>query len=63
MTIVSLDEMGVAIGLDRFGFYVVVDGEPVMGPVRSRQTADELARIWGRRRAADGSAAHAAQQG
>ena len=55
MTIVSLDELGVAIGLDRFGFYVVVDGEPVMGPVRSRQVADDLARIWGRQRALDGA--------
>ena len=61
MTIVSLDEFGVAVGLDRFGFYVVVDGEPVMGPVRSRQVADELARIWGRRRAADGASQSSSQ--
>lgn len=46
MTIISSDERGTAIGLDRFGFYVFVDGEAVMGPLRSRSLAVEVAELW-----------------
>jgi hypothetical protein len=51
VTIVSADDdAGISIGVDRFGFHVLVDGVPMFGPVPTRALADLVARVWRRRR-------------
>lgn len=49
MSLVSTDERScIAIGLDRFGFHVLVDGAAVFGPLLSRAAAEDIAEIWAR---------------
>ena len=51
MPVVSAnDGTGVSIGVDRFGFHVLIDGVPMFGPVPTRARADLVARVWRRRR-------------
>ena len=40
---------GASVGIDRWGFHVVVDGTAIFGPVGSRSLAEDLADRWRRR--------------